>query len=99
MTHYQWQAEALLLHCHIQPGAKVTEVSGTHGDRLKIRLQAPPVDGKANEALVAFLAREFGVAKSAVTLVRGHSSRQKTVKIEQPQTLPPEFSLQGREGQ
>lgn len=96
MAHYQWQAEALLLHCHIQPGAKVTEVSGLHGDRLKIRLQAPPVDGKANDALLAFLADAFKVPKSATSLIRGHSSRQKTVKIEQPQSLPPDFWLENR---
>lgn len=93
MSYYQWQGKSLLLHCHIQPGARSTDVSGTHGDRLKIRLQAPPVDGKANEALLAFLAREFGVNKSAVKLLRGQSSRQKTVSIEAPQTLPPEFGV------
>lgn len=93
MTYYQWQGKTLLLHCHIQPGAKATEVSGTHGDRLKIRLQAPPVDGKANDALLAFLAREFGVSKSAVSLLRGQSSRQKTVSIDEPQTLPKDFGV------
>lgn len=98
MTHYQWQSDALLLHCHIQPGAKLTEVAGIHGDRLKIRLQAPPVDGKANEALIAFLAGEFGIAKSAISLVRGQSSRQKTVKINQPQHLPAGFYLENPPG-
>lgn len=93
MAHYQWQSDTLLLHCHIQPGAKTTEVSGKHGDRLKIRLQAPPVDGKANDALLAFLASEFAVGKSAVNLLRGHSSRQKTVSIEQPRNLPPAFDI------
>lgn len=93
MSYYQWQGKTLLLHCHIQPGAKTTEVSGIHGDRLKIRLQAPPVDGKANDALLAYLGREFGVGKSAVSLLRGHGSRQKTVSIEEPQALPTAFGV------
>ena len=54
------------LTLHIQPGARKTEVVGLHGDALKIRLAAPPVDGKANAALIAFIADRLGLAKSAV---------------------------------
>lgn len=57
------------LTLHIQPGAKKTEVAGEHGDALKIRLAAPPVDGKANAALIAFVADRLGLAKSAVSLL------------------------------
>ena len=73
--------DAVLLTLHIQPGAKRTETAGTHGDALKIRLNAPPVDGKANEALIAFLAKLLGVPKSAVELVSGQTSRAKRVRV------------------
>ncbi len=69
------------LRLHIQPGAKKTEVVGLHGEALKIRLAAPPVDGKANACLLAFLADRFGVAKSAVSLLSGDSSRAKRVHV------------------
>ena len=73
---------ALTLTLHIQPGAKKTEVAGEHGDALKIRLAAPPVDGKANAALLEFIAEKLGVAKGAVTLKSGQTSRRKVVAIE-----------------
>jgi uncharacterized protein (TIGR00251 family) len=69
------------LRLHIQPGAKKTEVVGMHGDALKIRLAAPPVDGKANACLLTFLAETLGVAKSAVRLVSGDTSRAKRVHV------------------
>lgn len=69
------------LTLHIQPGAKKTEVSGLHGDALKIRLAAPPVDGKANAALVEFVAARVGVAKSAVVLKSGQTSRRKVLEV------------------
>lgn len=73
---------AWLLHVHVQPGASTTQAAGLHGDRLKVRLAAPPVDGKANKALVAWAADHFGIPKAAVELVRGQTSRQKTLRIE-----------------
>ena len=69
------------LTLHIQPGAKKTEVAGLHGDALKIRLAAPPVDGKANAALIDFVADRLGLAKSAVTLKSGQASRRKIIEI------------------
>jgi hypothetical protein len=69
------------LRLHIQPGAKKTEVVGMHGEALKIRLAAPPVDGKANACLLAFLADRLDVAKSAVSLVGGETSRAKRVHV------------------
>ncbi|MFI5278974.1 MAG: DUF167 domain-containing protein [Gemmatimonadales bacterium] len=67
---------------HVQPRAKKSEVAGRHGDAIKVRLQAPPVDGAANEELVRFLAETLGVARRAVTIVGGFTSRRKTVEIE-----------------
>ncbi len=57
-------------------------MAGEHGDALKIRLAAPPVDGKANAALLAFIAERLGVSKSAVTLKSGQTSRRKVVEVE-----------------
>lgn len=79
-----WLKQALgvaTLTLHIQPGAKKTEVVGQHGDALKIRLAAPPVDGKANAALVAFLADQLGVGKSSIQLKSGQTSRRKTLEV------------------
>ncbi len=71
----------ITLSLHIQPGAKRTEVAGVHGDALKIRLAAPPVDGKANAALIGFVADRLGLAKSAVSLKSGQSSRRKVLEV------------------
>lgn len=71
----------LTLTLHIQPGAKKTEFAGLHGDALKIRLAAPPVDGKANEALLRFVADQLGLAKSAVNLKSGQTSRRKILEV------------------
>ncbi len=70
-----------LLELHVQPGAKTTAPAGEHGGRLKLKISAPPVDNKANVHLLAWLAAQLGVPKSAVRLVRGESSRQKTVAV------------------
>jgi len=71
----------ITLTLHIQPGAKKTEVVGLHGDALKIRLAAPPVDGKANAALIGFVAERLGLAKSAVSLRSGQTSRRKVLEV------------------
>ena len=86
-----WRREedgAVVLALHVQPGAKRTQVDGTHGDVLKVRLAAPPVDGKANAELVRFLAEAFGVPRRQVAIVRGETSRQKTVRIAAPARRP-----------
>jgi uncharacterized protein (TIGR00251 family) len=70
------------LTLHIQPGARKTEIAGLHGDALKIRLAAPPVDGKANAALIGFVAERLGLPKSAVRLVSGQTSRRKILEID-----------------
>ena len=66
---------------HVVPRAKRTEVVGRHGDALKIKLKAPPVDGAANAELVRFVAERLDVPRSAVTITAGHTSRRKTVEI------------------
>jgi hypothetical protein len=79
---------SITLTIHAQPGAKKTEVAGVHGDCLKIRLAAPAVEGKANEALRRFLADAFGVPLRNVMLVRGEAGRRKTVRITSPAARP-----------
>ncbi len=70
-----------LLELHVQPGAKFTAVVGEHGGRLKLKVSAPPVDNKANTFLLAWLATQLGISKSAVQLMRGETARQKTVLV------------------
>jgi len=72
----------LILDLHVQPGASRSEFAGRHGDRIKVRLAAPAVDGKANVALVDFLAVHFGVPRRNVRIAAGLKSRQKRVVIE-----------------
>ena len=66
----------------VQPRASRDEIAGVRGDALKVRVAAPPVEGEANEALVRFLAKQLGVARGAVTLVRGQTGRRKAVRVE-----------------
>jgi hypothetical protein len=65
----------------VHPGAKRDAVTGTHDGAVKIALTSPPVDGSANEALVAFVAKRLGVARGQVTLLTGASSRMKTLRV------------------
>jgi uncharacterized protein len=66
----------------VQPRASRDEVSGVHGDALKIRLAAPPVDGAANDALVNFLSALFAVPRRSVRILAGESSRSKLIEID-----------------
>jgi hypothetical protein len=67
---------------HVQPRASRSEIIGQHGAALKVRLQAPPVDGAANEALVHLLADSLGVSRRSVRVVAGATSRTKTVEVD-----------------
>lgn len=78
---YRRNGEVLTLTLHIQPGAKRTEVAGLHGEALKLRLAAPPVEGRANEALLKFIAASFDVSLRQVELKQGAQSRHKVVAI------------------
>ena len=71
-----------VLEFHVQPGARRTEVVGMHGERIKIRLAAPATEGRANAALIEFLAEEFGVTKRDIRILSGMKSRDKRVVIE-----------------
>lgn len=87
---YAWQGSDLYLNISLQPRARHDELCGIHADALKIRITAPPVDGKANAYLCAYLAAQCQVSKSAVSLVAGTSSRQKRVRIHLQEPILPE---------
>jgi uncharacterized protein len=78
---YRQEGDGITLTLHVQPGAKRSEIAGLHGDALKIRLAAPPIEGRANDALLRFVAELFGVPLRNVELLRGAQSRHKMVKV------------------
>jgi len=84
----QTTADGLILCIHLQPRASKDEVCGLYGDALKVRITAPPVDGKANQHLIRFLAKCFGVPKNQVNLLSGESSRDKRIQILSPKKSP-----------
>ena len=77
----------MLLKIHIQPGAKKNEVAGTYGDAVKIKIKAAPVEGRANEELIKFLAKTLSVKRSDIVIRSGLSSRQKILEINCPETI------------
>ena len=72
----------MILELHVQPGAARSEFAGKHGERIKVRLAARAVDGKANAALIEFLAEHFKVPRRSVRIESGLKSRQKRVVID-----------------
>lgn len=70
------------INVYVQPRASKTMVVGMHDGAVKIRLAAPPVDGAANAALVEFIAKQLGIAKSHVRITAGLTSRRKTVEVD-----------------
>ena len=78
---YRRNGEVLTLTLHVQPGAKSTNVAGLHGEALKIRLAAPPIEGRANDALLRFIAESFDVPLRQVELKQGGQSRHKVVAV------------------
>jgi uncharacterized protein (TIGR00251 family) len=85
---YRWSDSRLIVNIRVVPRSKNDGIAGVYDDCLRIRVAAPPVDGKANARLVEFLAREFGVPKRAVSLLAGESGQRKRVAITGPRRLP-----------
>lgn len=81
MSWYSKTTTGYLIAVHAQPGAKKSEISGLHGDRLKVRIAAPPVEGRANEALVAFLSERLGLPRAKVRVMKGQQGRAKLIEI------------------
>ena len=86
---WRWEGEDLVLALHVQPRARRDEFVGLHGDRLKVRIQAPPLEGRANRHLCAFLAETCGVPRNRVVIESGEGAREKRVRIRAPRRLPP----------
>lgn len=78
---YRRSGEIITLTLHVQPGAKHSGIAGLHGEALKLRLAAPPVEGRANEALLRFIAELFAVPLRQVELRQGGQSRHKVVAV------------------
>lgn len=81
--------EDWLLEVRVQPRASRTEFAGLMGDRLRIRLNAPPVDGRANAALVEFVAEALDLPRARVTLERGTTGRDKRLRLHRLREIPP----------
>jgi uncharacterized protein (TIGR00251 family) len=78
------RADGAWLDVSVQPGARRTGVHGMHDGALRVRLCAPPIDGRANQCLIDWLADELGCAKRALRVARGASSRRKRVELDLP---------------
>lgn len=74
-------SKGVLISLHILPRGKKTEIIGIHGSSLKVKVSAPPSDGKANDELISFFSKEFKIAKSKIYIKYGEFSKQKVLEI------------------
>ena len=81
MSWIETHKEGVTLMLHCQPGAKVSRVVGEHGERLKISLNAPAVDNKANDLLIAWLSERLSIPRKQIELLSGQTNRQKRLLI------------------
>lgn len=88
MMWYKCDVDTITLTVYVQPGAKRTEISGLHDGALKIRLASPPIEGRANAALVQYIAKLFDVPLKQVELKQGGKSRRKVIMISHSQITP-----------
>jgi len=95
MSWFRWDGPLLLLQLHIQPGAKQNSIAGLHGGRLKVKIHAPPVDGKANAELIDFMADCFETSKSSISVLQGALGRDKTLCIANVRLIPAELAMLG----
>ncbi len=75
------EMESILLKVYLQPKSSKNEVVGPYRDGIKVKVTAPPIEGKANDALIRFLAKELKISTSSIEILKGHHSREKTIKI------------------
>ncbi|MBQ6351981.1 MAG: DUF167 domain-containing protein [Lentisphaeria bacterium] len=81
LTAFKRDGDATTITLHLQPGAKRSQVCGMYGDAVKLAIQAPPVDGKANAALRTFIANRLKIPTTSVTLVSGATGRDKRIRV------------------
>ena len=87
-TWFRWDGPDLILQIKVVPKAASDELAGIQGDRMRVRITAPPVDGIANTHLVAWLAKLFGVPRSSINIESGALGRNKRLRITAPTHLP-----------
>lgn len=85
---YRWEGDVLHLFVRVQPKASSDAFAEVQEARIKVRITAPPIDGKANEHLVKFIAKACGVAKSQVKIKNGETGRNKHICVTTPKQLP-----------
>jgi len=85
---YRWEEDDLILSLRVQPRSRKDEFIAPHGDHYKVRITAPPVEGKANDHILRFLAKSFGVKRSQVSVQSGQTSRNKLFRIHAPDRFP-----------
>ncbi len=95
MTNQYWSLKnhRLTIFCQTQPSAKQTKILGLHNQKIKIQLQAPPVNNRANKALIVFLSNYLSHPKSDIKIIRGLSSRKKVAEITEVDHLPNKICL------
>jgi len=81
-------SEGIVIRIFLQPRASKDDIVGLHGDRLKIKVAAPPVEGEANKRCVQFLAKRLSVPRSALQILSGHNSRNKQILLKSEKTPP-----------
>jgi uncharacterized protein (TIGR00251 family) len=81
VIHFSENEEAVTFKVRVQPRASRTEAAGEHAGAIKLRIAAPPVDGKANEECRRFLAKQLGVASGAVKIISGDTAREKVIRV------------------
>jgi len=89
------ETQARRIAVRLQPKASQNEITGEKGGVIQIRVTAPPVDGKANDALIKFVAKKLGIARSEITLVRGERGREKLLEIRGPKAADARKKLLG----
>ena len=92
--YYHWDGDELVLICRVTPRSGRDAFRPDPVTGLKIAITAPPVDGKANEHLIKFLADRFDTPRSSIRIIRGQNSRQKTIGILHPTRLPDELQIE-----
>ncbi len=76
------------IRLRVVPNAPKTEIVGAYGEGLKVKVKAPPLDGKANEELVKFFAKHHGISRNSVRIITGDTSRDKLIEIDLPEGAP-----------
>ncbi len=92
VSFYDWRGKDLILNIHVQTRAKENSITGLNGDRLKLRINAMPIDNKANQHIIHYLANEFNAKQSDIKLLSGLKHRDKQMIIKQPSQLPDWFN-------